>query len=1859
MQKLSVFNKAAMGNRTGKLTFFCLCLLFLLTATNLAQAAHERGLSVAGFIPRGEVQRLVKAVVRFDRPMVELGVGQVTQDKAPLSVSPALKGEYRWLDPQTLAFIPLTPLTGATRLLLSVPAGVKAADGKSLAKPAKAVITVSPIKPVNFIPQANKALGPEPQVKVIINQPLDMGTLAKRAFWEVNGKRFPALVKESAPPSWQRDLPRLARLYRFALDAKLVAGQKVRLIIEPGVMPAKGNMPLAKAISVDYISFEGLRLKKWEMPRAIRGGKDPDSYLTLNFNNPVNPKKAVKFVKISPAPQKLGEEQSTYPTRWLSLPLRFKPRTTYRVTLLPGITDAYGARLGREQNFGFQTGDYHPLMEMPGNNGVLETTAQEALPLKIRNLDSVKIAARWFPPDRAVKGFRTESERNWRQKPRAPKAGEPHCGALTVNPGLNPNRTGIEAIDFKEILGRSPRGGLVLLDVRSTWPDHKGKPKEQVRRALVQVTDLGLSLKLGPGGGLAWVSRLSSGKPLAGAALELRDRTNKVLWQGKSDAAGLAQLPALDELKPQKDKKRPWLNPVVWLMAKTADDWAVLPGSWGDSLRYSVPYTIDYRGPNQAPANRAHALFQLPLYQPGQTVRYVVYLQGWGPKGLAPLADTELTLWVNDPMGRKVHEVKAKTSGFGSAAGAFTLTPGARLGSYGLSARVGDKTTQAGHFRVASFRPPDFRVSLQAPQALLEGQAEGETAKVEAGYLFGAPVTKGRASLKASQRGTGFAPELLEDYAVGDLPLPDQEPNLNKDLGQQKTVLDAKGRGGFKLPKAKTAPGLPVRLTLQARVEDAGSLSVTAGRGVLVHPSALYLGLKAPLILRAGQPAAIELAAATYDNHKATPSKVSVIAFRQWWETVREKGPGGFFHHLTRARRKEVWRGLADLSQGTGKVEFTPPQSGSYVLVAEAPDARGRLARSATHAWATGGGISGWQRFDDHRLEMVADKKQARPGESLKLLIKNPFAKATALVTVERQGVSRTLVAPVEGPSPLVEVPIKQNDAPGVYVGVLLIRGRNAPFKPGSPDLGRPQVRIGYVPLKVASSLHGPVVKVSTPARKYRPGQEVEARLAVSLDGKPAASEVTLLAVDERILAAAKGGDSYDPAKTFSRMPPLGVMSADLRTKVLGRFALKGKGDDMGGGGGLSPAVRRKFLPAVFWLAQAATDAEGKLSAKFKLPDSLTAYRIVAVAGLRDGRFGLGQATVTASLPLQMLPALPRFAVKGDEFKARVLVQNLAEKPARIEVSIGNPKGLCLTGKTRTSLELLPGESRAASFAVKAESTGQASLKFTARTAEHADAARYELEVIPATGLETLAAAGLLPAGAKPVELNLAQAKNADPTRSGLELTLAPSAAASLAGPAEMLLKYPWNCLEQRLSRSAARWAGLKHGALLGIAPDKDDQKQLRALGGMILDYQAGDGSFAFWPGASRGDYFLTAYAALALYKLKDASAAWEEGSRNSALGYLARRLAQGKPPKDTDLYGRLAEALSVYALSQWDHGKKTRSYLSTALTRKKGLPPFGLACLMMAAGEFQDKAALDSLVRELEATASVSAAGLHFAAINPGGLKVVMGSSLRGNALALEALAAYRPNYPRLDALARWVAQGLAGGKRISTQDAAYGLWGLAAYLKKTSADTDLAVQAVLGQEELTAAKFKSPTDPPRSLALSGKRLEQALNRSLSLSARGKGSLFWSSRLKLALPAPPAGPANAGFTVSRFFRSLDRDQSADWRLGSELECLLTVIVPETRRYVLIEVPFPAGLEPVNALAGRSAPGRGGVWRYNELRKSSLVLYSPGLKPGIYSHSFKLRAVAKGRFLVKPARAEEMYSPEVFGRSAAGSMEIK
>jgi uncharacterized protein YfaS (alpha-2-macroglobulin family) len=84
---------------------------------------------------------------------------------------------------------------------------------------------------------------------------------------------------------------------------------------------------------------------------------------------------------------------------------------------------------------------------------------------------------------------------------------------------------------------------------------------------------------------------------------------------------------------------------------------------------------------------------------------------------------------------------------------------------------------------------------------------------------------------------------------------------------------------------------------------------------------------------------------------------------------------------------------------------------------------------------------------------------------------------------------------------------------------------------------------------------------------------------------------------------------------------------------------------------------------------QHKTGDDGKATCFFTLPDSLTRYRVMAMANTID-KFGTGELQITASLPLMLRQAPPRFLNFGDSCVLPVMVQNELDTESEILVGI-------------------------------------------------------------------------------------------------------------------------------------------------------------------------------------------------------------------------------------------------------------------------------------------------------------------------------------------------------------------------------------------------------------------------------------------------------------------------------------------------------------------------------------------------------------------------------------------------------------
>jgi len=124
--------------------------------------------------------------------------------------------------------------------------------------------------------------------------------------------------------------------------------------------------------------------------------------------------------------------------------------------------------------------------------------------------------------------------------------------------------------------------------------------------------------------------------------------------------------------------------------------------------------------------------------------------------------------------------------------------------------------------------------------------------------------------------------------------------------------------------------------------------------------------------------------------------------------------------------------------KGEAQLAFTPPQGGSYRIVATDAASEGKprpysVPRSSLFVWVTGKDYVSWRRENNDRINLIADKVTYTPGETAEILIPSPYQGLHyALVTVERGGVLKHEVIQMTSNSQLYRLPLTADYVPNV-----------------------------------------------------------------------------------------------------------------------------------------------------------------------------------------------------------------------------------------------------------------------------------------------------------------------------------------------------------------------------------------------------------------------------------------------------------------------------------------------------------------------------------------------------------------------------------------------------------------------------------------------------------------------------------------------------------------------------------------------------------------------------------------------------------------------------------------------------------
>ncbi len=1910
-----------------------IAVAFALVVSFSLSAAAAGTLRVVNAGPVGEIASPAEAnEIRavFSEPMVVLG--KIPQPVvAPFfRIEPAVKGSFRWSGTTTLIFTPDKQLPYATEYTVTIDKAAKAVAGATLDQQYTWTFVTPTIRLVNsdHYQKSNGAV----VIGLRFNQPIEPAIVLPHI--DIRTKAHDIEIVDYPESGANRITPEEMKAFEAKVaKAKAVAaadGQKVLAFQatewdKERFVPGKDLVVLETkpGISPDSWLVVNLDDKIAASPRHARGPAqtfemqlqttffvsmldcytecDPEQRNAINFRTNIGVKfesmqKALTVFDITdPAkevpvkPKKVTPEYD-YPSWNYSLDelgFSLQPGRKYAVRIDPSFTSPDGQKLGYVFAAAFENWHRSAFVSFGSGHGVWESSGGPILPFHARNFKTVK---QWLAP------LSIEQLMPTMVRLRETTNAEPDVKPTTRTLKTARDKIAAIGLDLKPAIGDDARG-LAWAAVQAGEPIAKSKSYDaNVVSTLVQATNLGISVKDSPQNTVVMVTRLDDAKPVAGASVSIRTRENKVVWTGTTDANGIAVAPNSD-LRRRKDPNNQYddswyamseLHFVV--IAEKDGDVGYVGSDWNEGLS---PWEFDVRFDlsEAEPQLRGTIFADRGVYKLGEEIHFKIIARADTPNGMLLLPQgTKFSVTTRDSQGKEIDSRTVEANAWSSAEWTFRVPTESPLGSYSAQATTEKHGGTISHeFLVAAYRRPEFRVdtTLTSPSAIAGTKLDG---RVNGKYLFGAPMNGRSVSYTFKKEELTDVPQTISDRWPAD-----QYAFLGRDwsedwpgeqiIEQKEGVLDGKGFLDLKL-ETDMAANAPYEYELEGVVVDVTRQQLAGRASIRVEGTPWYIGVKRPPYF-ADTATGVDTAilAAGLDGLAVPGVDVKVELKRLQWVSARQAEGDGFYEWDS--ERKEIAAGEWTVTTKADPVSLNVPltEGGEYVLIATADDGQGRSTRTRTWFYAVGDGYTAWERYDHNRIDLIPEKKTYSPGETARIMIKSPWEKATALLTTEREGVRTWKTFELTSTQQTITVPISEKDIPNVYVSVLLVKGRTQqdPGKDGS-DPGKPAFRLGYVELEVEDASKRLAVDVKANRDEFRPATKAKIDVNVKdANGKPSASEVTLWAVDYGVLSLT-GYATPDVLDSIYLQKALQVLNEDSRQRIVSRRVMTPKGADEGGGGGRGPGVaglRKDFRVLAFWVGSLVTDAKGRASKEITLPESLTTYRIMAVAGDKLSRFGWDDAEIRINKPLMLTPAWPRFLAVGDKAYFGGVVHNQTKTGGKATVTIESldPSILSFSGgsQTVTIAANAPTEVRFDAFA---HAIGDARVRMRVQMGRENDGFEEVIPVRIMVSPETVAAYG----EAKPTATETLEIPaQVVPNFGGMRIEMASTAMVGLAEGVRYLTEYPYGCAEQRSSRTLAMILGTDLGEtfqLPGVEAGKQ-KSTIQASLNELSKFQCYDGGFSFWAGdCNSTSPYLTSYVLHVIQRAKQEGYAVDASMLDRGYTYLEGRLGEAPPSNEgwRPAYNAW-QAFSIKVLAEG--GRNADSHLERVYGYRDRMPVFALAYLLDALHAKGEKsgARYDELHRRLLNSISPEGGHAFVNELRDPYLLWFWSSNVRSTAIVLGTLVRGGQDEEIVKRMVRWMMQARKGGRWNDTQENAWALMALVDYYRKYEAETpDFVATLTAANQELARETFKGRSTTAKTQQLS---MQQVLAKApagqqipLVFTREGAGTLYYMLRLRYAANVTHHEPLDQGFRIERLYAVRNGGTpSTTFKAGDLIEVTLRLRNTKERRYVAVTDPIPAGTEPVDSWFATTASDLveqqsqwGGSWAWwerggfdhVERHDDRVELFATRLAEGDHEFKYLVRATTSGTFIAAPTHAEEMYEPEVFGRTATSVIEI-
>jgi alpha-2-macroglobulin len=1315
------------------------------------------------------------------------------------------------------------------------------------------------------------------------------------------------------------------------------------------------------------------------------------------------------------------------------------------------------------------------------------------------------------------------------------------------------------------------------------------------------ISDLGLTTLSGTDGLHVFVRSLGTAAAKPGVSVQLLSAANEVLGAAVTDDQGYARFEAALALGTGGHA------PALIVATAGGDDIAFL------SLT-DPEFDLSDRGVagrEAAPPVDVFLTTDRGAYRAGETIYATALTRDSTAKAIVGLP---LTAILRRPDGVEYSRAQMADAGAGGHIFALPVAGSAPRGLWSLAvfADLEAPALQSKTVLIEDFLPEriDFRQSL--PDAAIR-LGDSPEMTVAATYLFGAAgadlAIEGEVLLRAA-KGLDAWPRYI--FGREDTPF----SPVQDGFGGMKT--DATGQALIALPLPQIDdPARPLELRVTTRIAEGSGRPVERSLTRLLAPASDMIGIK-PLfdgVVAEASEARFDLIAIGADL-TPVPMQITWALTRietnyQWYQS------GGSWNWEPVTSRKRVAEGRADLGDTATSIAAAVDW-GEYELVVSAPNG----PSSSTRFYA------GWYAPADTSdspdvLEMSLDKPAYASGETAMLRVV-PKAAGTALITVLSNHLVAMQTVAVAAGENLIPLPVSADWGAWAYVTVQALR-------PMDVAAGRNPARA--LGLTYASIDPGP--RALRTAIETAPEADPRGALdvAVKVQGLGAGETgfVTIAAVDQGILNLTAYSPP-DPQGHYFGQRKLGVGIRDLYGRLID--GMSGAMGETRSGGDAAAQARLQAPPptedlVANFTGPIAVGADGYARASFALPSFNGTVKVMVVAWSNTA-IGQANADVLVRDPVVVTASLPRFLQPGDQSRMLLEIIHASGPAGEVGLSVSSD-GLTL-GAVPDHFDLAQNGKAVFAVPLTARDLGDQTIE-VALTAAGGKLLRKTL---------TLPVQNNDPAVARVSRFDLKQGQSLtldDSIFTGLAADTAlasvvagPLARLNAAGLLAALDRYPYGCTEQITSKALPLLYFDTLAIALHLQGADDLPQRIQGAIADVLTNQASNGAFGLWgPIEEGGDMWLDAYVTDFLSRAKAMGYAVPDRAFRSALDNLRNQVNYAA---DFDKGGEgLAYALLVLAREGAAAVGDLRYYADV-----KGdafATPMAMAQMGAALASYGDQPRADAMFRRagiaLQATMGPETEQI---------FRADYGTQLRDAAAVLALATEARSQV--VDATA--LTDRIVTAHGLSTQEAVWSLLAAHALVQAPAAGLSL-----------------------NGTPVSGPLVQRVAQGDPAITLRNDGADTSVTVTSFGVPSEPVPAGGGGYAISRSYYTLEgvpMDLSA-LQVGDRFVTVLT-ITPFGRgeARLMVNDPLPAGFEIDNPnLASSAGDALAGLGLETEVAQAQFrqdrflaAIDRSSAQP--FKLGYVLRAISPGAFHLPAATVEDMYRPDLTGRSDAGSVII-